>query len=155
MSIEERNYWMDGRVLSSMRNKAYKVISSTSSESVVELSESLLESLIDDEILPGDHDGRLRGRTNYEVCQMCRGSGSHVNPSIDSSGINCDDFDDDPDFFEAYKRGDYNVTCYECGGLRVVPEIQFDKKIAEAIERWVRDENDYVRTCAMERAMGC
>lgn len=57
----------------------------------------------------------------FEVCPTCRGRGTHVNPSIDDNGLSAEDFREDPDFEESYFRGDYNVTCYECGGANVVP----------------------------------
>lgn len=67
----------------------------------------------------------------YEVCPTCRGKGTHVNPAIDGHGLTREDFDEDPDFEEAYFRGDYNVPCEECKGTRVVlvpNEPQCDKK---------------------------
>ena len=59
----------------------------------------------------------------YEVCDTCDGKGSHVNPSIDASGLSREDFDEDPDFREEYMGGTYNVSCYGCGGVRVVPVV--------------------------------
>lgn len=56
----------------------------------------------------------------YEVCPTCRGNGTHVNPAIDGNGLSQEDFAEDEDFREAYFRGDYDVTCGECGGKRVV-----------------------------------
>lgn len=61
------------------------------------------------------------------VCPRCDGEGKHVNPSIDSHGITREEFDEDPDFEEAYFRGDYDVTCYECKGANVVDEVDEDK----------------------------
>jgi hypothetical protein len=58
---------------------------------------------------------------SWEVCSVCRGNGQHVNPSIDAHGITWEEFDEDPDFKEEYFSGLYNVTCYECKGLRVLP----------------------------------
>jgi hypothetical protein len=63
----------------------------------------------------------------FEVCATCRGRGSHVNPSIDSHGLSREDFENDPDFAEAYFRGDYDVPCYECDGLRVSPVPFYDR----------------------------
>jgi len=56
----------------------------------------------------------------FEVCGTCRGAGTHVNPSIDGNGISPEEFAEDPDFEEAYFRGDYDVTCQTCHGNRVV-----------------------------------
>lgn len=63
----------------------------------------------------------LTVKAAFDVCSLCRGKGTHVNPSIDAHGITCEEFDDDPDFREEYMSGAYDVHCYECGGKRVVP----------------------------------
>jgi len=68
----------------------------------------------------------------FEVCPTCDGKGTHVNPSIDANGLSAEDFADDPDFAEAYHRGDYAVTCYGCNGRRVVPICMDDK-----VQQWI------------------
>lgn len=55
----------------------------------------------------------------YEVCDLCRGLGSHVNPSVDAGGLHPEDMDEDG--WQAYFSGSYDVSCPECKGLRVVP----------------------------------
>ena len=40
------------------------------------------------------------------VCPRCDGKGTHVNPAIDGHGISPEEFRDDPEFGEAYFRGD-------------------------------------------------
>lgn len=59
----------------------------------------------------------------FEVCGRCRGEGKHVNPAIDGNGITREQFDEDPDFQESYFSGVYDVSCEECGGKRVVLEV--------------------------------
>lgn len=56
----------------------------------------------------------------FEVCPRCEGRGKIVNPSIDGHGLSQEDFDQDPDFEEAYFAGRYDIACTECRGLRVV-----------------------------------
>jgi len=56
----------------------------------------------------------------WEVCSLCNGNGKHVNPSIDAHGITSEEFAEDPEFFNDYRSGIYDVACYECAGLRVV-----------------------------------
>lgn len=155
MNLEDRNYWNDSRVIAGLQNSAYKVIASDSRKTKVELSENALESLIDDEILPEDHDGILEGGTKFEVCDTCRGSGKTVDPSIDAGGLTAEDFDADPGFREDYMSGTYDITCPGCGGEKVVPNVVFhDEKIAKAIEKFQADEARYARELAHERAMG-
>lgn len=95
------------------------------------------------------------------VCTTCSGKGSHVNPSIDSNGLSQEDFDEDPEFAEDYFSGRYDVTCYDCGGDNVVPEIHEgrctpdQKKALEAYYEYLADEAAYQAECRMERMMGC
>jgi len=63
----------------------------------------------------------------FEVCQSCRGKGTRVNPAIDGHGISSEEFAEDPDFEEAYWRGDYDIRCDECNGQRVVPVPDLSK----------------------------
>lgn len=97
----------------------------------------------------------------FEVCSLCKGTGKHVNPDIDSHGITSEEFDNDPEFQENYFSGRYDVQCYNCAGRRVVPEIDEthlnvdQKKSLESLRKSQREEADYARICAAERAMGC
>lgn len=105
-----------------------------------------------------------------EVCPTCGGKGSHVNPSIDASGIGGDDEFWDDDYSEDYDdedgnpggskylNGFYDVTCYTCNGKNVVPTI--DRRITEqkALEAWddrCADAAEYDRVCEAERRYGC
>lgn len=97
----------------------------------------------------------------YEVCERCRGEGTHVNPSIDGNGLSREDFDEDPDFEEDYFNGVYDVTCEECGGKRVVPQIDEDAckrkglmSTVEAHYEQLREKYAHERECEAERRMG-
>jgi len=97
----------------------------------------------------------------YEVCETCEGRGQHVNRAIDGNGLSREDFDEDPDFEEAYFRGDYDVACEECKGrttVLVVDEaackaqgLQAD---LEAYYEMRREEASHQAECAAERRMG-
>jgi len=97
----------------------------------------------------------------FEVCGLCDGQGSHVNPSIDAHGISAEEFYDDPGFAEDYFNGVYNVACYECKGLRVTPTIDTNnltdqqKKDYDVLQEKIRDDAMYAAECAAERRMGC
>lgn len=95
----------------------------------------------------------------FEVCPLCNGRGKHINPSIDAHGISPEEFRNDPQFEEDYFGGFYDVTCYECGGRNVVPEIdlgssQLDKKMLKLFYEWQKDMADFRRECEAERRMG-
>lgn len=78
----------------------------------------------------------------YEVCDTCEGKGSHVNPSIDCDGITAEDFAEDPDFEEGYFEGHYDVTCYDCGGARVVPVVDEDRARKEDLALYQKHEEE-------------
>ena len=84
--------------------------------------------------------------TKFEVCGRCSGKGTHVNEAIDGNGISREEFDEDPDFAESYFRGDYDVACTACKGLRVVAVIdakRCNKKLLKAYyahEDWKAQE---------------
>lgn len=78
----------------------------------------------------------------FEVCGRCQGKGTHVNPSIDGHGITMDEWwgpDWDDESREQYMSGGYDVSCEECGGLRVV-EVPDEERMTEqqkrAVESW-------------------
>lgn len=71
----------------------------------------------------------------YEVCGRCDGEGKHVNPAVDGNGISREDFDQDPDFEEAYRGGLYDVTCERCGGKRVSLVVDVQECKRQGLER--------------------
>lgn len=96
----------------------------------------------------------------FVVCGTCDGKGSHVDPNIDSNGITGDEWNEwDYDERERYMSGGYDVTCYECNGDRVVPEIN-EKKLTEEQKKFfqqymdrIKGDYEYERMCEMERRM--
>lgn len=74
-------------------------------------------------------------RSPWVICTLCRGEGTHVNPSIDAHGISAEEMHDDPDFAESYMRGDYDVPCARCGGSGKVREAELGRIHAEERER--------------------
>ncbi len=69
--------------------------------------------------------------TTWVVCGVCEGKGTHVNPSIDCNGITAEEFAEDPDFEESYRRGDYDQQCNKCGGRTTVRGIDWDAMTPE------------------------
>jgi len=86
-----------------------------------------------------DDDGfEITLKTRYEVCENCRGKGTTVNPAIDGHGLTAQDFHEDPDFYEEYMSGVYDVPCFACKGLRVVPVVDEDKNSQEDIDKYCK-----------------
>lgn len=82
------------------------------------------------------------------ICSRCDGEGKHTNPAIDSHGITQEEFDENPGFQEAYMRGDYDVTCHECRGERVLSELNLD-----CLPKALRKRVEFtLNACESERA---
>ena len=78
----------------------------------------------------------------YVVCLKCKGTGKHVNPSVDGDGLTAEDFAEDPDFAESYLCGTYDVTCERCVGKRVNLEVDFEKLTKAEFEHYKRWRDD-------------
>jgi RecJ-like exonuclease len=79
------------------------------------------------------------------ICPICDGDGTYVNPNIDGNGLTADDFNDDPDFAEAYFGGAYDVTCSTCNGRGSILAAQ-RQEIVEELAQAAEDR----RMAAME-----
>lgn len=110
------------------------------------------------EVYDGEEDTSedVTVQMDFEVCDLCRGRGHHVNPSIDAHGISGEEFDADPDFREQYLSGVFDVPCYACHGKRVVPTPSSTNppEVLAAIRSRIEDRNDMIREMAAERRMG-
>ena len=81
----------------------------------------------------------------YEVCGLCHGRGTHVNPSIDSHGLTAEDFAEDPDFAEDYFGGAYDEVCNQCHGKRVetvVDRDTCDPELLKKYDQYLDDQYD-------------
>lgn len=141
--IDDSNYYGDYRVQA--RNKWYKAFD--------EKKMMALVTVYTDE--DGEEDIELRCR--YEVCGVCNGKGSHVNPSIDCNGLTAEDFYEDPDFARDYFGGMYDQTCNGCGGTRVEPVIDEeanDPKLVKLVNDQIEEDREFRRIQEAERRMG-
>jgi hypothetical protein len=98
----------------------------------------------------------------YEVCSLCGGRGSVVNPSIDSGGLSRADMDEMDDgsgeFLEGYMRGVYDINCPTCDGNRVEVTLnrqEADPKIVKELDEQADADYQCEMERASERAMGC
>jgi len=96
--------------------------------------------------------------TCWGLCPVCNGEGTHVNPAIDEGGLTCSDFERDPDFFESYKRGDFDIPCNFCNGRTTVKVLDrsmcSDEQLAQydQEQEWEREHEAERRA---EFLMGC
>ena len=92
-----------------------------------------------------DEDGEpilIRIPVELIVCTSCDGKGSYVNPNIDRNGIDPDDFDLDPEFFEAYRGGSFDLPCAHCQGLRVIP-VPIEEEMRKRVQEGLDEEAEY------------
>lgn len=90
--------------------------------------------------------------TRWEVCPVCDGRGTHVNPAIDCGGISQDDFDADPDFAEQYMSGAYDQQCNHCGGRTTVQAVDWDRLTPAQREAYEAQEREVDDVRAMNLA---
>ncbi len=124
----------------------------------VSLNDSKMKAVIK---LCDDEDGNeeeFEVPFKYEVCGICDGKGTHVNPSVDCDGLTAEDFAEDPGFLEDYMSGCFDQTCNACGGKRVeaiMDRDNCDPKILERFDTQRAEEADFRRMQDYERRMGC
>jgi hypothetical protein len=78
--------------------------------------------------IENDNGDEIEIPTRFELCPRCEGRGTHDHPAFDN-GITADEWngpDWDDESREYYMRGDYDVQCTQCSGLRVVevPDVR-------------------------------
>lgn len=149
-AIANANYANDHRVRAAERGAWYKNVD------VSRMKATVLLRWEDDE--SGDEEEReVEVPIKFEICPTCQGKGTHVNPSIDCNGLTAEDFAEDPDFAEDYFNGAYDQTCNECGGERVVPEINREGvneetgKLIDEVMRQLEAQREFEAQCHAER----
>lgn len=86
-----------------------------------------------------------------EVCHICDGEGSYVNPSVDSHGLSEDDFADaGPDFRQDYFSGVYDIPCALCRGANVIP-VPTDEDDLSELDAEANDFYEYQLEVEAER----
>jgi len=94
-----------------------------------------------DEITVEDDDGIEHVLPSvFEVCDVCDGKGTHVNPNIDRNGLTAEDFAEDPDFKRDYMGGVYDQLCNRCGGRRVVAVVDRRRCAPHLLELYDADQ---------------
>lgn len=91
----------------------------------------------------------------WEICERCRGVGSHANPVFDgfsSSDFSYDNPFMDPDFCDDYRSGVYDVVCYDCNGAGKILEVDFSKCSPEQEQTYLNDHHDVMEMYAIQRA---
>ena len=151
--IENMNYYSDSRVRASRIQSSYEVLKFENGIAEVRLHECVVDDLQEDghpitEILS------VKGC--LEDCYQCDGKGKVVNPAIDAGGISCDDFGEDPDFYESYMGGAYDIQCPECNGSgKMIGDIELPEVVMKACHRFDEDQHDSYNEWLSEMRYGC
>lgn len=121
------SYYRDYRVYAALKDKWYKDYNESNMTVRVSFEGH------DDLEFEVDEDCCVTFPMRFTVCITCGGKGKHVNPSIDSHGITSDEWEQEwsNEERQMYIGGFYDVDCYECGGMRVVPDISMDELTEE------------------------
>jgi hypothetical protein len=155
-ALERISYYGDSRVRAALATRAFEVVAVHKGAAIVQLDDELMERLVEDGDLAEEHDGVFHATVSSSKCYGCDGKGTMVNPAIDAGGISSRDFQEDPDFAEAYFSGAYDVRCSECGGSGHNQDATI---VDERIDRLVRDYLDEAEGYDAERLaemrMGC
>lgn len=144
-SLDDYNYHNDSRVRAGERRSPFQDVDECKRTATV-----ILE----------DEDGNeepVQVHVSRVVCQTCEGDGKHVNPSVDAGGLSQEDFDEDRDFRDEYMGGMYDVTCYECQGLRVTWELDeaaTGKDLVRRFRKAEREQAEFEAVSRAERMMG-
>jgi len=140
--MEERNYMMDSRTNATDAWEGFDPGSNTIEVSWTRyLDDDEMTQIEGTEEWVEEEEVTLRLPAIFELCDLCSGSGSVVNPSQDASGLSEEDFERDPDFEEEYKSGRYDITCPQCRGKRVIPVINYEGLSVEQKKKF----DDYQR----------
>ena len=92
----------------------------------------------------------------FVVCPTCRGTGTHITPSIDAGGYDPDSYHEDDE--DPYLTGVYDVTCYGCDGHNVVARVDESRCTAEQLAAYRLDQDaeaELEAACRAEICAGC
>lgn len=94
----------------------------------------------------------LEVSAKYEVCDLCHGKGSH-SLAVDGHGITSSEWEQewDEESRESYMRGEYDQTCEECSGARVVPVVD-EGTVTPAVMKRINDYYADIARWAAEEA---
>tara|TARA_B100000131_G_scaffold114902_1_gene111874 strand:- start:1726 stop:2211 length:486 start_codon:yes stop_codon:yes gene_type:complete len=151
--IDDMNYYSDPRTRAAREGSWYDSFDERAMTATKELTHWDNEDV--------EHTEVFTFNVRFEVCDLCNGKGSHVNPSIDSGGLSYDDFYGDPSFEEDYHSGRYDVSCNQCSGKRVVPVIDDhclsddQKRALKIMREQAEEEAAYQAEVMAEMRMGC
>jgi hypothetical protein len=140
--MEIHNFESDGRVRAKRRKKRW--------DRHVTINEEEKEAKVEiDDIVS-------KVPFKWQLCPVCEGDGSVVDPAVDSSGLATRDMA--PEVREAYHSGSHDTECPECEGRRVAPllcpENAPQEEMVETLQERIKSGNDVDQMRRAERMRG-
>lgn len=170
--MENFNYWSDHRVIESMVTKTSFL--KKNSKTIIDLDwvQEEWEGWAPDEELECSfeewlktmnvaHNQEIRCTTTWRPCTQCDGKGTTVNPSYDAGGLPADYFDDDPEEYERYMNGSYDVHCSRCSGSTQEQILNYDDEnplynwCTDRLNEYLQEQYDQAQEYAFEKKYGC
>ena len=113
-------------------------------------AEVIRQAIADEEI------GRCPIREEWDICDLCRGSGGHSNRF---GAFSADEWNEHDDEFHAnYLSGAYDENCEDCDGtgkVLVLDESELSDEARQYLYDYLQDEYETAAMYAAERRAGC
>lgn len=173
--MENYNYWNDPRVINSMIDEDSFFVKGSKTLINMNWVQNKWIEHTEGDFEEGEEKGRylnwLKGMgasdnkkvqciSRFECCYQCEGNGKMVNPAIDAGGLTMDDFYEDPDFYDSYHSGMYDITCSVCNGSGQIQIMEYDTKnklynwCCERLAEHYEAQHEYAMEVAAERRWG-
>jgi len=88
----------------------------------------------------GWEESEIEVPAKYEVCPECEGFGTELCCSLKGHAFSAEEMHEDPDFAEAYFRGDYDVPCSCCNGRTTVAVPDMTGQPLSITKAWLRNQ---------------
>jgi len=148
--LDDINYYNDPRTRAARGSKWYKSFNENNMTALVEFTHFVGKEETEESIVFS---------VRFDICHLCRGKGTHVNPSIDCGGLTQDDWDCDPYFEDEYFSGSYDMPCNECNAKRVVPVMNRyiltdeQKRVVEIMDKLAQEAEENYAEMIIEMKM--
>lgn len=153
-NIQQKSYTARSYALRDRLRTNFESISRVYQDEYEKISEHLSDFIRESLENLGFRDGKMELNSRYEICEMCSGSGKVVRPEIDAGGLSREDFCEDPDFEHDYFSGHFDVSCPQCGGIRVEVHPCFPEWLQKLIDDHDADDIASVAERCAELRMG-
>lgn len=101
------------------------------------------------------YDGVITVDSRYIVCPKCNGHGVHFRNDLDEDYL-IDSMIEDGDYdgLDDYMKGDYDQSCDDCDGMRVINDPILPEWASKAISDWYECERQDKMYAAQEIRFG-